>query len=63
MKLGRLEGAGIIDPKELSVVVVGKSPLSPVRELLLRTPGAIGKLVPFHVVSDVDLIIHIPKHT
>ena len=62
MKLGGFERVGIIDPKELTIIVVGQTPLSPVPRLFLSPPGTVGKLVPFHVVGDIDLIIHIPKH-
>ena len=62
MKLGRFERAGVINPEELTIIVVGQPPLGPVTDLLLSPPGTIGKLIPFHVVGDIDLIIQIPKH-
>ena len=60
MKLGRFERAGVIDPEKFSVIIMGQAPLGPVTGLAFSPPGPVGKLIAFHVVGDIDLIIHIP---
>ena len=62
MKLGRLEGAGVVDPEKLAVIIMGEPPLGPMTWLFLRLPSSIGELIALHVVGNIDVIIDVPDH-